>query len=75
MLSSILALGLSCWMAGRELARSRRHSAAAAAAFRDHDAQRGADRVQVGPWCSVLHVPIDIELVIDLDPDLKSWLF
>ncbi|WP_110779438.1 5-methyltetrahydropteroyltriglutamate--homocysteine S-methyltransferase [Rhodopseudomonas faecalis] len=36
--------------------------------------QRGVDRVQVAPSCSLLHVPIDLELETDLDPDLKSWL-
>ena len=37
-------------------------------------ADRGAERVMVGPSCSLLHVPIDLELEPDLDPDLKSWL-
>jgi 5-methyltetrahydropteroyltriglutamate--homocysteine methyltransferase len=37
-------------------------------------AQRGADRVQIAPSCSLLHVPIDLEFETDLDPDLKSWL-
>lgn len=36
--------------------------------------QRGADRVQLAPSCSLLHVPVDLELETDLDPDLKSWL-
>ena len=37
-------------------------------------ADRGAERVMVGPSCSLLHVPIDLGLEPDLDPDLKSWL-
>jgi 5-methyltetrahydropteroyltriglutamate--homocysteine methyltransferase len=30
--------------------------------------------VQIAPSCSLLHVPIDVELEDALDPDLKSWL-
>ncbi|MDQ0507545.1 5-methyltetrahydropteroyltriglutamate--homocysteine S-methyltransferase [Xanthobacter agilis] len=37
-------------------------------------AKRGTDHVQLAPSCSLLHVPIDLELETDLDPDLKSWL-
>ncbi len=37
-------------------------------------ARRGADRLMIGPSCSLIHVPIDIALETDLDPDLKSWL-
>jgi 5-methyltetrahydropteroyltriglutamate--homocysteine methyltransferase len=37
-------------------------------------ASRGIDRVQIAPSCSLLHVPIDVELEASLDPDLKSWL-
>ncbi|MCV0386900.1 MULTISPECIES: 5-methyltetrahydropteroyltriglutamate--homocysteine S-methyltransferase [unclassified Nitrobacter] len=36
--------------------------------------ERGADRVQVAPSCSLLHVPIDVSLENDLDAELKSWL-
>ncbi len=36
--------------------------------------ERGAERVMIGPSCSLLHVPIDLELEPDLDADLKSWL-
>ena len=35
---------------------------------------RGTERIMIGPSCSLLHVPIDLELESDLDPDLKSWL-
>ncbi|OSI65765.1 5-methyltetrahydropteroyltriglutamate--homocysteine S-methyltransferase [Bradyrhizobium canariense] len=34
----------------------------------------GRDRVQIAPSCSLLHVPTDIELETDLDPNLKTWL-
>jgi 5-methyltetrahydropteroyltriglutamate--homocysteine methyltransferase len=37
-------------------------------------ATRGADRIQIAPSCSMLHVPIDLEQEIDLDDDLKTWL-
>ncbi|WP_369726395.1 5-methyltetrahydropteroyltriglutamate--homocysteine S-methyltransferase [Bradyrhizobium sp. LLZ17] len=34
----------------------------------------GRDRVQIAPSCSLLHVPTDVELETDLDPNLKTWL-
>ncbi|HEX7882126.1 MAG TPA: 5-methyltetrahydropteroyltriglutamate--homocysteine S-methyltransferase [Afipia sp.] len=37
-------------------------------------ALRGADRIQIAPSCSMLHVPIDLDQETDLDADLKSWL-
>jgi len=37
-------------------------------------AKRGTDHIQIAPSCSLLHVPIDLELETDLDADLKSWL-
>jgi 5-methyltetrahydropteroyltriglutamate--homocysteine methyltransferase len=37
-------------------------------------AKRGLDHVEIAPSCSLLHVPIDLELETGLDPDLKSWL-
>ncbi|WP_065755413.1 5-methyltetrahydropteroyltriglutamate--homocysteine S-methyltransferase [Bradyrhizobium paxllaeri] len=37
-------------------------------------AKLGKDRVQIAPSCSLLHVPIDLELETDLDLDVKSWL-
>jgi 5-methyltetrahydropteroyltriglutamate--homocysteine methyltransferase len=37
-------------------------------------AKLGKQRVQIAPSCSLLHVPIDLELETDLDPDVKSWL-
>jgi len=37
-------------------------------------AKRGTDHVQIAPSCSLLHVPVDLELETELEPDLKSWL-
>ena len=37
-------------------------------------AKLGKARVQIAPSCSMLHVPIDLELETDLDPDVRSWL-
>jgi 5-methyltetrahydropteroyltriglutamate--homocysteine methyltransferase len=36
--------------------------------------QRGADKVMLAPSCSLLHVPVDLDLESELDMDLKSWL-
>src|SRR5690606_14686302 len=35
---------------------------------------RGSGHVEIAPSCSLLHVPIDLELETGLDPDLKEWL-
>ncbi|MCX5797903.1 MAG: 5-methyltetrahydropteroyltriglutamate--homocysteine S-methyltransferase [Elusimicrobia bacterium] len=37
-------------------------------------AKLGPDRVAVGPSCSLLHVPIDLDLEDTLDAELKGWL-
>lgn len=37
-------------------------------------AKRGTDHIQIAPSCSLLHVPIDLNLETELDPDLKNWL-
>ena len=37
-------------------------------------ARRGTDHIQIAPSCSLLHVPIDVELESSLDPDVKEWL-
>jgi 5-methyltetrahydropteroyltriglutamate--homocysteine methyltransferase len=36
--------------------------------------RRGDDRLWVGPSCSLLHVPYDVEAEPDLDPQIRSWL-
>ena len=35
---------------------------------------RGLDRVEIAASCSLLHVPIDLELETALDADLATWL-
>jgi 5-methyltetrahydropteroyltriglutamate--homocysteine methyltransferase len=37
-------------------------------------AKLGRARVQIAPSCSMLHVPIDLEIESDLDSGVKSWL-
>ncbi|WP_191251687.1 5-methyltetrahydropteroyltriglutamate--homocysteine S-methyltransferase [Kordiimonas sediminis] len=37
-------------------------------------AERGRETFQIAPSCSLLHMPVDIDLETDLDPELKSWL-
>lgn len=37
-------------------------------------AARDADLIEIAPSCSLLHVPIDLELESGLDADLKNWL-
>ncbi len=32
------------------------------------------DRIEIAPSCSMLHVPIDLELETALDADVRSWL-
>jgi 5-methyltetrahydropteroyltriglutamate--homocysteine methyltransferase len=34
----------------------------------------GADRVLLGPSCSLLHVPIDLEEEKKLNPEIRSWM-
>ena len=34
----------------------------------------GPDELWVAPSCSLLHVPVDLDLERRLDPDLKGWL-
>ena len=34
----------------------------------------GSDRVQIGPSCSLLHSPVDLELETTMDPELREWL-
>jgi 5-methyltetrahydropteroyltriglutamate--homocysteine methyltransferase len=32
------------------------------------------ERLWIAPSCSLLHVPVDVELETDLDPDVRTWL-
>ncbi|WP_077992700.1 5-methyltetrahydropteroyltriglutamate--homocysteine S-methyltransferase [Bartonella choladocola] len=34
----------------------------------------GTERIQIATSCSLLHVPIDLNLEVNLDDELKSWL-
>ena len=34
----------------------------------------GPERIFVAPSCSLLHVPIDLELETEFDPEIKGWL-
>jgi 5-methyltetrahydropteroyltriglutamate--homocysteine methyltransferase len=34
----------------------------------------GQNRVMVGPSCSLLHVPVDLDIENELNPELKGWL-
>ena len=47
---------------------------ASLATLREVGAAVGDDRVIVGTSCSLLHVPLELELETDLDPELRSWL-
>ena len=47
---------------------------ASLATLREVEAAVGDDRVVVGTSCSLLHVPLELELETDLDPELCSWL-
>jgi 5-methyltetrahydropteroyltriglutamate--homocysteine methyltransferase len=48
-------------------------AAAQAVARRAVDAL-GPDRVMVGPSCSLLHVPVDLDEETELDDELRSWM-
>ena len=37
-------------------------------------ARVGAERIQVAPSCSLLHIPVDLEAEHQLDPEIKTWL-
>lgn len=46
----------------------------AAATLENISRRIGAERMRVAPSCSLLHVPIDLELEPHFDPELRSWL-
>lgn len=37
-------------------------------------AKIGPDRVMVGPSCSLLHVPVDLDLEVKMDAEIKNWM-
>ena len=47
---------------------------ASLATLREVGAAVGEDRVIVGSSCSLLHVPLELELETQLDAELRSWL-
>lgn len=34
----------------------------------------GPERVQIAPSCSLIHVPLDLDEEVQLDPDVRPWL-
>jgi 5-methyltetrahydropteroyltriglutamate--homocysteine methyltransferase len=47
----------------------------AALAHLEHARDRvGPDRILVAPSCSVLHMPLDLDLETNLDPEVRPWL-
>src|SRR5713226_7011577 len=73
---------LGRWPAGRVLSLGvvdgrniwKADLAAALATLERASGQLGVERVWVAPSCSLLHVPVDLELERKLDPELKGWL-
>lgn len=65
----VLSLGI---IDGRNIWRT--NLAAVLERFAPVVAKRGPDKIEIAPSCSLLHVPIDLELETALDPDVKSWL-
>ncbi len=67
--SMMLSLGV---VNGRNIWRT--DLAAALELLKRAQARLGAGRVLVAPSCSLLHVPIDLDLEKKLDPALRDWL-
>ena len=67
--SKVLSLGLvdgrNVWRA--DLARALELAQTAVQTF-------AADRIQIAPSCSLLHVPVDLAAETELDAELTSWL-
>ncbi len=70
------------WPAGRVLSLGvidgrniwRADLAAPAVALERARARVGAEHLWIAPSCSLLHVPVDLELETKLDAELKGWL-
>ncbi len=66
---TILSLGL---VNGRNIWRVNMNQAVALA---DRAVKAiGRDRVMTAPSCSLLHVPLDLDAEVELDPEIKSWM-
>jgi 5-methyltetrahydropteroyltriglutamate--homocysteine methyltransferase len=73
---------LGDWPAGRVLSLGvvdgrnvwKTDLAAALARLERASARLGVDRVWVAPSCSLLHVPVDLDLERKLGPELTAWL-
>src|SRR3989442_3155712 len=73
---------LRSWPAGRVLSLGvvdgrniwKADLGAALATLERASGRLGVERVWVPPSCSLLHVPVDLELERKLDPELKGWL-
>ena len=48
--------------------------AAAIATARTATAALGSDRVLIGPSCSLLHAPVDLDGETELDHEIRSWM-
>ncbi|NIA04549.1 MAG: 5-methyltetrahydropteroyltriglutamate--homocysteine S-methyltransferase [Proteobacteria bacterium] len=66
---TIISLGL---VNGRNIWRVDMEQAAALAAQAVKAV--GKNRVMAAPSCSLLHVPLELDGEVDLDPEIKSWL-
>jgi len=44
------------------------------AALREIEKVIGKHRMMIGSSCSLLHIPIDLELEPELDPEIKEWM-
>ena len=73
---------LAAWPAGRVLSAGvidgrniwRADLEAQLALLERAAATVGKDRLWVAPSCSLLHTPLDLDLEMTLDPELKGWL-
>lgn len=64
----VLSLGV---VDGRNVWKSDLH---ATLAWLEPVQRRIGERLWIAPSCSLLHVPVDLELETGLDPEIRSWL-
>ncbi len=65
----MLSLGV---VDGRNIWRNNLHASLEMIEF--VESHIGKDRIMVGPGCSLLHSPIDLDLETELDDNIKSWM-